>query len=256
MEHYPKDMFFAKMDALGIALTYGEVRLETHFSDTMPKDVSITSRFSTNVPLNVPIVSAAMDTVTEYRMGIEMAKLGGLGVIHKNLMPEEQADHVAKVKHHLNALIEDPITVYDQDQVESILRMRDERGFTFHTFPVLNNEGRLVGIITETEFDFCDDCSITAAELMTTKLVTANQGPGLNEAYNIMIKRKKKNLPLIDGDGHLVGLYVFSDVKRVRSDDSNIHNVDDKGRLRVAAAIGVGDDAILHMVIQSQYMIR
>lgn len=244
MEHLPKDMFFAKMDSLGLALTYGEVRLKTNYSNTMPRDVSIRSRFSVNIPLNTPIVSAAMDTVTEYAMAIEMAKLGGLGVIHKNLDPQQQAYQVSKVKHHFNALIERPITVNEQDSIDSILNMKEERGYSFHTFPVLDNEGMLAGIITETEFQFCDDLSLTAGEIMTTELITADEGTDLNQAYKMMTRKKKKNLPLIDDEGNLAGLYVFSDVKRAKSGYSKINNIDRKGRLRAAAAIGVGDSSI------------
>lgn len=244
MTSLSKDEFFTKMDLLGLGLTYGEVRLETDLSETMPKDVSTNSFFSRNIPLNIPIVSAAMDTVTEFATGIEMAKLGGIGVIHKNLNPEKQADHVAKVKHHLNALIEEPITVYEDDMIESILQMCDDKGYSFHTFPVLNREGRLVGIITGTEFEFCDDCGLTAAEVMTSKLVTARQGTSVDAAYDLMLRSKVKNMPLVDQDRNLQGLYIFSDVKRIRSNDSRIHNVDNKGRLRIAAAIGTGKEAL------------
>ena len=126
----------------------------------MPDNVDTKSRFSINIPLKIPIVSAAMDTVTESSMAIALAELGGLGIIHKNLNPENQASEVARVKFHLQGLIEKPITVKPNETVQSILNRRNEKGYSFYTFPVVNNAGKIVGLLTKNDFDFCDDHSL------------------------------------------------------------------------------------------------
>ena len=114
-----KDTFFARMDELGLALTYDDVRLRSGYSATMPHEVSVESRFSRNVPVKIPVIAAAMDTVTEHRLATALAKLGGLGVVHRNLLPEVQANEVARVKSHLNACIEAPTCVFEDETVES-----------------------------------------------------------------------------------------------------------------------------------------
>ncbi|MBI4154988.1 IMP dehydrogenase [Candidatus Woesearchaeota archaeon] len=232
---------------MGLALTFDDVRLKTGYTEVMPEEVSLESLFSRNIPLKIPIVSAAMDTVTEHELAIEIAKLGGLGIIHKNLTPEEQKNEVARVKYHLNGLIEKPICANENEKIEEILKKREERGYTFHTFPVINSEGKLVGILTENDFDFCNNTELYAKEVMTRQLITAHQGINIQEAYKIMVKEKKKALPLIDKDSNLVGLYVFSDVKRIITGSSKNYNIDTKGQLRVGAAIGVYDDAIARL---------
>jgi len=239
----PKDKFFERMNFLGLALTFDDVRLETGYSEVMPDNVNIETRFSRNIPLKIPIVSAAMDTVTEHEMAIELAKLGGLGLIHKGLNAKEQADEVSKVKFHLNGLIEKPICFYENETIEEILNKKAEKGYSFDSFPVLNNSGRLAGILTANDFDFCIHKSRKAKEIMTTELITAGQKTTIKEAYDIMIKRKKKVLPLINDKKEIVGMYTFSDVQRIVQGNSKTYNADENGQLRVAAAIGVYDDA-------------
>ena len=239
----PKDIFFKKMEEQGLALTYDDVRLKTGHSKVLPDNVNIESMFSRNVPLKIPITTAAMDTVTEYKMGIAIAQLGGLGVIHKLLDPLNQAKHVARVKLYLNCLIERPITFKEDVTIEQILNRKEAKGFTFDSFPILNNEGKLVGILTETDFEFCDDIYLTAKEIMTKKVITASPGTKIEEAYKIMKGRKKKLLPLVNDEGKLVGLYTYKDIKRILHGKSSMYNVDEKGQLRVGAAIGVGKDA-------------
>lgn len=243
----PKDAFFAQMDALGLALTFDDVRLRTGHASVMPNDVSLESRFSQNVPLRIPVVSAAMDTVTEYPLAIALAKLGGLGIIHKNLPPEEQAAHVARVKYHLNGLIDKPICVFDDETIEIILRRRVDKRYPFHSFPVISRDGRLVGILTQNDFDFCDDTSRLARDVMTTQVITGNTSTTLDDAYHRMQEGKKKVLPLVDDGGRIVGMYVFSDLKRIMSGNSTQYNVDARGQLRVGAAIGVHDDALARL---------
>lgn len=225
----------------GLVLAFKDVRLRTAYSEVLPDEVDVSSQFSRNVPLKIPIVSAAMDTVTEAPMAIEMAKLGGLGVIHRNLTPEEQARHVSKVKHHLNGLIQKPICIGEEETLEEVLRKRREKGYAFDSFPVLNRENKLVGIVTETDFKFSGDNSKLVKDIMCTNLWTAPNGTSLSDAYKMMMKEKRKLLPLIDKNGELAGMYVFSDVKRIITRSAETYNVDSNNRLRVAAAIGTGE---------------
>jgi IMP dehydrogenase len=237
----PKDLFFKKIDALGEALTFDDVRLKSGYSEVMPDDVELSSKFTKNVPLKTPIASAAMDTVTEHAMAIAMAKLGGIGVLHKNMDIESQAREVAKVKFSLNGLIEKPIFVLETDTVAEIMRRRDDKGYTFHTFPVVDASGKLVGIISQNDFDFCSDHSLAAGVIMTPNAITAKAGTSLRDAYVIMHKAKKKSLPLVNAKGELAGLYAYNDVSRIVTKSQHSYNVDVKGQLRVAAAVGVND---------------
>ncbi len=227
-----------------LALTFDDVRLRTGYSEVMPDIVNIESKFSRNIGLKIPIASAAMDTVTEYKLAIELAKLGGIGVIHRNLTIEDQVFHVTKVKNHLNGLIEKPICVYDDESVSSILSRREIKGYTFHSFPVLNREGKLVGILTGNDFEFCGDSSLYTRDIMSTDLLTAPQGTTIDEAYEMMRREKKKILPLIGKNDHIIGMYVFSDVKRIKTRSAETYNVDARGQLRVAAAVGIGEEAL------------
>ena len=243
MGELPKDRFFKRMEALELALTYDDVRLRTGHSEVMPDDCETTSLFSRNVPLLIPVASAAMDTVTEYRMAIEMAKLGGIGVIHKNLSPEKQAEHVARVKFHLNGRIDKPICVREGDTIEAILNKREDKGWTFHSLPVLDSDGKLVGILTQNDFDFCTDYSLEARHVMTQNPITGDVQTDLDTAYSTMAREKKKVLPLVNPDGTIAGMYLYRDLKRIKTGSSPFFNIDTNGQLRVAAAIGVYDDA-------------
>ena len=210
----------------------------------MPDQVNIESKFSRNVGLKIPVVSAAMDTVTEFGLAIELAKLGGIGVLHRSLNVEEQADHVARVKHHLNGLIEKPICVYEDESVLSILNRREEKSYPFHSFPVLSREGKLVGIVTGNDFEFNGDSSLSVGDIMSTELLSASRETTIDEAYDLMRKEKKKILPLVTDRGEVGGMYVFSDVKRIKTRSAETYNVDSKGQLRVAAAVGTGEEAL------------
>lgn len=226
-----------------LALTFQDVRLRTSYSEILPVETTLTSWFSKNIPLKIPITSAAMDTVTESKMAIEIAKLGGIGVIHKNLNPKQQAEEVARVKHHLNALVEDPVYISDSITIADVLAMRRRKGYEFHSFPVLSKKGDIVGIMTENDFEFCDDNSQYVRDVMTSSLLTAPEDTTATKAYEIMKRKKKKVLPLVNEKGKLAGMYVLSDVKRIVLGNAENYNIDEKGRLRVAAAIGVKRDA-------------
>ncbi len=240
-----KDAFFDKIAELRLALTFDDVRLKTGYSEVLPKDVVLDSWFSRHVSLKIPLVSAAMDTVTRAEMAIAMAMLGGIGVIHRNLDPEEQASEVARVKFYLNGLIEKPICVFEDETIEMILNHRADKRYKFHTFPVLSRSGKLVGILTKNDFDFCQDHSMVAKKVMTTGLITGRKETSFEEAHQLMQKEKKKALPLVNKEGLITGLYVWSDLDRIRSGSRSSYNMDKKGRLRVAAAIGIGEDALI-----------
>ncbi len=228
----------------GLALTFDDVRLRTDYAVVMPDCVNLESKFSRNVGLKIPIVSAAMDTVTEYKLAIELAKLGGIGVIHRSLSIDDQASQVARVKHHLNGLIEKPICVYQDDKVSSVLSRRESKDYTFHSFPVLESGDKLVGIVTGNDFEFCEDESLSIKDIMSTQLLTAPEGTSIDDAFRLMCREKKKILPLINNDGKLVAMYAFKDVKRIKTRSAETYNVDTRGQLRVAAAVGIGEEAL------------
>ncbi len=248
----PKDRFFKKIERQGLALTFDDVRLRTGYSEVMPADVNLESKFSRNIPLKVPIVSAAMDTVTEYRLAIGLAKRGGIGIIHRGLSPDVQAYHVGRVKHHLNGktgLIEKPICVYEDETIDAILIRKKEKDYQFGSFPVLNRKGELVGILTGNDFAFCEDPAMKAMDVMTCKekLITAEQGTSFEQAYKTMQGLKKKHLPLVDNNEKLVGLYSFKDIKDLKSGVSEQYNIDANGHLIVGAAIGVGEEELVRL---------
>jgi IMP dehydrogenase len=242
-----KDRFFKEMARQCRAVTFGEVTMRTGHTKIHPSQVNLATHFSRNVPLNTPIVSAPMDTVTEKSMAIAMAKAGGIGVIHYSMTPEAQAATVIGVKMHLHALIAQPICVLPHYTIDTILGRCQEKGYSFQTFPVTNENGKLLGLLTSNDFAFARrDQSRSARAVMTNakELVTASAGTTLNEAYAIMEKTRKKVLPLIDKSGKLAGMYVLSDVVRVLTGNSDGFNIDENGHLRVAAAISVGDEEI------------
>ena len=248
----PKEGFFNKMEELKIALTFDDVRLKSGYSEVMPDEVDTASKFSRNTFLKIPIVSAAMDTVTEQRMAIGMALLGGLGVIHKNMSPEEQASKVARVKYYLNGLIDKPICVDQNQSIAEILQTREEKEFSFNTFPVVDDNRRVVGVLSKNDFDFCTDNSSKAKNVMSKQIITAPKETNLQEAYKIMIENKKKVLPLVDKEGKISGMYVFKDVQRIMMKNPSGYNTDDNRQLVVAAAIGVNDIKRVDLLVRKK----
>lgn len=244
MLHRPKDEFFARMADLELSLTYDDVRLCTGYTEVLPDEVSVTSHFTKNVPLKIPIVSAAMDTVTKHSMAIAIAKLGGLGVIHRSLSVKAQAREVARVKHHLHGMITKPKCVRHDQTVGEVLAHRRRKNYRFHSFPVVDNNSKLVGVLTGNDFDFCVDRSLPVTEVMSHDLITAPPETTLEEAFQLMLKERRKLLPIVNEEGGLVALYTFTDAKRIICNESANFNLDDDGQLRVGAAIGVGREAI------------
>ncbi|OQX01064.1 IMP dehydrogenase [Candidatus Parcubacteria bacterium A4] len=252
MEKIIKDAFFEKIEALGLALTFDDVRLRSGHSEVMPDDVNLESKFSKNISLKIPFVSADMDTVTESDMAIGMALLGGIGVIHKNLSPEEQAEEVIRVKHYLNGFISKPICVQGNELVRDVLARKAKNKYNFCTFPVVDVGGRLIGILSKTDFDFCLDTSLSVSKIMSAKVITAPEGTSLKEAYKIMTAKKKKVLPLLDEKEKVAGLYVFKDVQRVMMKNPAGCNIDKNEQLIVAAAVGVNDFERVDLLVKNK----
>ncbi len=224
-------------------LTFDDVTLVTQYADFLPDETSIATRLTTRISLNIPFVSAAMDTVTEAQMAITMAMLGGIGVIHKNLPPDVQAQQVRKVKQYLNGLITHPVVFNADDTLDHIQEARRTQHLGFSGFPITDREGRLEGIITSTDLRYAKNGDARVRDLMTTQIVTAKPGTTLEDAYRIMMANKIGKLPLVDDAHKLVGLYSFTDVKELIENRQPLYNRDSRYRLRAAAAVGGGDHA-------------
>ncbi len=219
------------------ALTFEDVLLVPQYSEVLPKEVNLETKLTKNITLNIPIVSAAMDTVTEYRAAIAMARLGGIGIIHKNMDIETQCKQVKKVKKSESGIIIDPIVVHPDATLGDADALMKE--YKISGVPVVDGHNKLLGILTNRDMRFEKDMRKTAEETMTRMpLITAKKGISLDEAADIMHKNKIEKLPIIDEDGYLKGLVTIKDIrKRIEYPNAN---KDDFGRLRVGAAIGVG----------------
>ncbi|MEN8187333.1 MAG: IMP dehydrogenase [Bacteroidota bacterium] len=222
-------------------LTYDDVLLVPAYSDILPREVSIQSKFTKNIILNTPIISAAMDTVTESAMAIAMAREGGIGVLHKNMSMEQQAAEVKKVKRSESGMIIDPITLSkDKTVADAKLLMKINK---IGGIPVVNDVNELIGIITNRDLRFERNDDRLVADVMTaSNLITAKEGTSLKEAEEILQDHKIEKLPVVNPENKLVGLITFRDIMKV-SENPNA-NKDTYGRLRVAAAIGVSGDTI------------
>ena len=234
------DKFMAQFPFEG--LTYDDVSLVLQYADFLPDTTDLSTRLTSRIRINVPFLSAAMDTVTEAPMAIAMAMLGGIGVIHKNLTIEQQADQVAHVKHHLNGLIHSPVAFHVGQTLDEILAVREEKRYKFSGFPILDEAGRVAGVLTSKDIDYAEDTSAKVEEVMTKDPITAPQGTSLQDAYKIMRSARKGKLPLVDPEGRLVGLYSFTDVRDLVEQNLPMANRDAQYRLRVAAAISGGKD--------------
>jgi IMP dehydrogenase len=222
-------------------LTYDDVLLVPSFSEILPRDVSITSRFSRNIKVNVPISSAAMDTVTESRMAIAIAREGGIGVLHKNMTIDQQAEKVRKVKRSESGMILDPVTLSLTSLVsDAKLSMKK---YSIGGIPIVNDIGELKGIVTNRDLRFERNNNRSITEVMTFKnLVTVKEGTSLDDAEEILQKHKIEKLPVVDLKNKLVGLITFRDITKHSS--KPIANKDNYGRLRVAAAVGISGDVM------------
>ena len=225
-------------------LTFDDVLLIPAYSEVLPKTVELRTRFSRNIELNVPFVTAAMDTVTESQMAIAIAREGGIGVIHKNMSIDNQAREVAIVKRAENGMIYDPVTIRRGSTVRQALQMMAE--YHIGGIPVVDEENRLVGIVTNRDLRFERRLDAPIDDVMTKEnLVTTHQQTDLTAAANILQENKIEKLPVVDKQGKLVGLITYKDITKAK--DKPMACKDDKGRLRVAAGVGVTVDTLDRM---------
>ena len=226
---------------VGEGLTYDDVLLIPAFSEVLPREVNIQAKFTRNITINVPIVSAAMDTVTESRMAIAMAREGGIGVLHKNMSIEAQALKVRKVKRAESGMIIDPVTL---PLTATVKDAKDNmREFSIGGIPIVDKDNKLLGIVTNRDLRFEKNNARPISEVMTSgELVTVAEGTSLAQAEDILQQNKIEKLPVINKDNKLVGLITFRDITKLTQ--KPIANKDSYGRLRVAAALGVTADAV------------
>ncbi len=225
----------------GEGLTFDDVLLEPSYSDIFPRNVDISTLFSRNIKLNIPIVSAAMDTVTESSMAIAIAQEGGIGVIHKNMTIDEQATHVRKVKRAESGMILDPITLKEDALVKDAFSLMKE--YSISGFPVINNNNELVGILTNRDLRFEENMEKPIAEIMTKEnLITTKEFIDFEQAAEILQKFRIEKLPVVDDNNHLVGLITYKDIIKIKA-HPNAYK-DKRGRLRVAAAIGTASETL------------
>ncbi|MCX4331307.1 MAG: IMP dehydrogenase [Muribaculaceae bacterium] len=226
-----------KMDGL----TFDDVLLIPAYSEVLPRDVNLATKFSRNITLNVPLISAAMDTVTEATLAIAIAREGGIGVIHKNMSIAEQARQVHAVKRAENGMITDPVTIERGSTVADALAIMEE--YHIGGIPVVDEKRHLVGIVTNRDLRFETDHNRPIDEVMTKEnLVTTSQSTDLEEAARILQQHKIEKLPVVDPDGRLLGLVTYKDITKAK--DKPMACKDKYGRLRVAAGIGVTADSI------------
>ncbi len=233
---------FIKEKIVMDGLTYDDVLLVPAYSEVLPKEVSLKTKFSRNIDLNVPFVTAAMDTVTEAKMAIAIAREGGIGVIHKNMSIAEQAHQVAIVKRAENGMIYDPVTILAHSTVKDALDIMAE--YHIGGIPVVDEEKKLAGIVTNRDLRFETNMSRPVCEVMTAaeNLVVTHQKTDMESAAKILRENKIEKLPVIDSEGKLVGLITYKDITKAK--DKPMACKDSKGRLRVAAGVGVTADAM------------
>jgi IMP dehydrogenase len=222
-------------------LTYDDVLLLPAYSEVLPRDVNTGSFLTKKIRLNIPLVSAAMDTVTESKLAIAMAQAGGLGMLHKNMSIERQAEQVRKVKRSESGMIQDPVTLHEASTVADAIKIMRE--FKIGGIPVVDESNKLKGIITNRDLRFQKDMTKPVQEVMTkTDLITAPKGTTLAQAEEILQQHKIEKLPVVDDNGILIGLITFKDIQKFR----NFPNAckDEHGRLRVGAAVGVTADTM------------
>lgn len=221
-------------------MTFDDVLLIPAYSEVTPDKVCLGSRFSRNIKLNIPVVSAAMDTVTEAPMAIAIAREGGIGVIHKNMSIARQAEQVRKVKRADSGMIYDPVTITRDKTVADALRlMRENR---IGGIPVIDDERHLIGIVTNRDLRFQQDMSLPVATVMTSENLVTTRHADMEEASQILLQNKIEKLPVVDEENHLVGLITYRDITKIREFPNACK--DSKGRLRVAAGVGVTRDTL------------
>jgi IMP dehydrogenase len=225
-------------DKLREALTFDDVLLVPAESEVHPRDVEVKSRLTNQIPLHMPLLSSAMDTVTEAATAICMAREGGLGVVHKNLTVEEQAREIVKVKKAESGIVVDPVTIAPDQSVASALELM--RRFNISGLPVVADDGRPIGIVTNRDLRFEKNLTQRVRDIMTTRLVTAGESISLEDSKELLHKNRIEKLIVIDGAGKLRGLITIKDIEKAQQHPHAVK--DEHGRLRVGAAVGVGAD--------------
>ncbi|CUS78176.1 IMP dehydrogenase [Candidatus Kryptonium thompsonii] len=226
---------------IGHAYTFDDVLLVPAKSDVLPKDVDVSTKFTRNIKLNIPLVSAAMDTVTESEMAIAIAREGGIGIIHKNMSIERQASEVDRVKRSESGMILNPVTLTPDRKVREALELMNH--YKISGIPVIDSNGKLVGILTNRDLRFEPDLDAEISKYMTnSNLITAPVGTTLEEAEKILQRHKIEKLPVVDKDGYLRGLITFKDIQKKKKYPNACK--DELGRLRVGAAVGIKSDTI------------
>lgn len=234
-------MSLSNLNSAKEGLTFDDVLLVPAYSEVLPKDVSLKTKFSRNITLNIPIISAAMDTVTESSMAIAMAQQGGIGVIHKNMPIADQALEVRKVKRSESGMILDPLILSEKCLVKDALELMKEH--KIGGIPIVDENKTLKGIVTNRDLRFEKNVNRPITEVMTgTNIVTTNDGANLSKAEEILQENKIEKLPVVDENNRLIGLITYRDIIKVRIHPNS--NKDKYGRLRVAAAVGVTHDTI------------
>ena len=232
-------MSFSNDKIIFEGLTFDDVLLIPAYSEVMPREAETKSMFSRNISINIPIVSAAMDTVTEAPMAIAIAREGGIGVIHKNMPLEEQSGQVRMVKRAESVMIHDPITISKESSVSDAINLMKE--FKIGGIPVVDSKGILIGIVTNRDLRFETNMRRPVGEIMTKeKIITTTQKTDLNMASEILQRHKIEKLPVVDINNKLIGLITYKDITKAKDRPNSCK--DDRGRLRVAAAIGVSPD--------------
>ncbi len=233
------------------ALTYDDVLLRPRYSEILPSEADLATRFSRRINLKIPLISAAMDTVTEHRSAIVMAQEGGIGIIHKNMTPLEQAQEVGKVKKFEAGIVLDPITVGPTTLIKEVYDLIDQHQIS--SLLVVENKHKLIGILTHRDLRFQENPMSQVKDLMThSHLITAPEGTTLDEARSILRQHRVEKLPIVDKDFMIKGLFTIKDIERLEA--YPLANKDSMGRLRVAAAISVGEKEKerAHLLVQKE----
>ncbi len=230
------DAFFEHFKYTG--LTFDDVTLVTQYADFLPADTDLSSKITRNVGLNIPFASAAMDTVTESKMAIVMALHGGIGIIHKNLDPHTQRTNVKQVKFYLNGFLEKARTAHPDQTLGELFKLKEEKDWTFSTFPVVDDERRVIGMITSRDIKYADSPDEKLSDIMIKDPRTAPSGTTLPEAFKIMRQHKISVLPIVDDNGVFEGMYCYKDVEDILQGNHPLYNRDSEHQLRCGAAVG------------------
>lgn len=233
---------------IGEGLTYDDVLLVPSYSEILPHEVTVASRFSKNIKMNIPMVSAAMDTVTEAAMAIAMAQEGGIGVLHKNMTIERQANEVRKVKRAENGMIIDPLTLTKEAKVKEALHLMNEYGIG--GIPIVDENKMLIGMVTNRDLRFETDMMRPLSEIMITDLITTHQGTTFAEATHILQQHKIEKLPVVNDKGQFVGLITYRDIMKTK--ERPLACKDSNGRLCVAAGVGITPD----MMVRAEALVK